>query len=186
VATYLNANRRFAASVTGVYEPTSVPSGSRNCVTRLPQGIILGSCTTFRSSFNLANSASAPSTWNSTIAVRLAAGSALPSLNNATVSTLPKARVAAGVTISANTGALANPLLCAMLYLAATIGSRIAPTLNKKGETPNERAMKCDARVWLAAISVSMQRLVPERLRLRTYVCIRMFVKQNAKGLRRR
>ena len=38
------------------------------------------------------------------IAVRLAAGSALPSLNKATVSTLPIASVAEGVTISANTG----------------------------------------------------------------------------------
>ena len=56
-------------------------------------------------SFRRANSASTSSTWNSMIAVRLAAGSALPSLNSATVSTLPMASVAEGVTISANTGA---------------------------------------------------------------------------------
>jgi hypothetical protein len=94
-----------ASFATGVYIPTSVPSGSRNWAARLPQGIIFGSCTTGTSSFSLANSASTSSTWNSTIAVRLEAGSALPSLNNATVSAAPIARVAVGVTISANTGA---------------------------------------------------------------------------------
>ena len=100
-----DANRCFAASVTGVYIPTSVPSGSRNCAARFPHGIIFGSCTTSTLSFRRANSASTSSTWNSMIAVRLAAGSALPSLNRATVSALPKASVAEGVTISANTGA---------------------------------------------------------------------------------
>ena len=104
-APYRDANRAFAASVTGVNIPTSVPSGSRNCAARFPHGIIFGSCTTSTLSFRRANSASTSSTRNSMIAVRLAAGSALPSLKSATVSTLPKASVAEGVTISANTGA---------------------------------------------------------------------------------
>ena len=42
---------------------------------------------------------------NSRIAVRFAPGSALPSRKAATVSALPMAKVAAGVTISANCGA---------------------------------------------------------------------------------
>ena len=54
------------------------------------------------------------------------------------------------------------------------------------GETPNERSGVGEARQWLAAISASVQRLVPERLRSRTNVDIRLFVKQNAKGARRR
>ncbi len=36
-------NRFFAASVNGVNKLTSVPSGSRNCAVRFPQGIVFGS-----------------------------------------------------------------------------------------------------------------------------------------------
>jgi hypothetical protein len=64
--------------------------------------MIFGSCTASTLSFRRANSSS---TMNSMIAVRLAAGSALPSLKSATVSTPPMASVADGVTISAKTGA---------------------------------------------------------------------------------
>jgi hypothetical protein len=35
-------NRLLAASVIGVYMPTSVPSGSRNWAAQLPHGIIFG------------------------------------------------------------------------------------------------------------------------------------------------
>ena len=98
-------NRAFAPSVTGMNRETAVPSGSRNCAVRLPHGITFGSCTTSILSFRRANSASTSSTMNSMIAVRLAPGSALPSLNKDTVSMLPMASVAEGVTISANTGA---------------------------------------------------------------------------------
>ena len=102
---YREANRAFAASVTGANSETAVPSGSRNCAVRLPHGITFGSCTTSTLSLRRANSASTSSTMNSMIALRFAAGSALPCLNKATVSTLPMASVADGVTISAKTGA---------------------------------------------------------------------------------
>ena len=59
---YREPNRRFAASVTGVYRLTSVPSGSRNCAARLPHGIVFGSCTTIAAPFSRANSASTSST----------------------------------------------------------------------------------------------------------------------------
>ena len=65
-----------AASVAGVNSETAVPSGSRNCAVRFPQGIILGSCTTSTWSFRRANSASTSSTMNSMIAVRFRAASA--------------------------------------------------------------------------------------------------------------
>ena len=48
---YREPNRRFAASVTGVYRLTSVPSGSRNWAARFPHGIIFGSCTTVDRAF---------------------------------------------------------------------------------------------------------------------------------------
>ena len=62
VGRYREPNRRFAASVTGVYRLTSVPSGSRNCAARFPHGIVFGSCTTVAAPFSRANSASTSST----------------------------------------------------------------------------------------------------------------------------
>ena len=61
-ATHRPPNRFFAASVTGVYMLTRLPSGSRNWAARLPQGIVFGSRTTCTSAFSLANSASTLST----------------------------------------------------------------------------------------------------------------------------
>ena len=74
-----------------------MPSGSRNWTERFPHGISFGSWTTFTLSLSRVYSALTSSTMNSTIAVRLAAGWALPSLKRGTVASLPMARVAAVV-----------------------------------------------------------------------------------------